>query len=385
MRVAYILNLFPKISETFILNEILEVQRQGIDVEVFAFSKASEKIAHETVRKVQKITYLYPANKMTFILDHLHWFIKNPLRYFRTLFLAFNRSNGIRHLFLFHLHNVSLIAKYKPDYIHVHFAWIATDMAMLTSLLTGIEYTFITYRGDIFEFPPHNLLLKSALAKKHITISEFNKKFLVEQFGINPKLIQVIHSGTDFTSLPPKPSVKINKIITVARLEKMKALENLIKACRELRDRGIHFESLIIGEGPERTMLEELIKDFNLSGQVKLIGNQTSDSVFNFLAQSKIMVMTSRSEGIPVSLVEAMARRVPVIATRITGIPELVENESNGLLVEVDDIPGLVEAISKLLSNDQLCIQFCEKGYEKVFCDFNLSTETAKLINIWKN
>jgi colanic acid/amylovoran biosynthesis glycosyltransferase len=385
MKVVYILNVFPKISETFILNEIVQAQNEGVNIGVVAFSGSTEDRIHPDVSKVRDIHYFLPAVKTTSIFDHFYWFVTHPGRYLKTFRLALNRNNGITRKFLFHLHNVRQIKNMNPDHLHAHFGTWTADMAMLTSLLTGIPYTFTTHSYDIFTFPPKNMALKSRLAKKHITISKYNKKYLVDIFNVRPEDVAVVHCGVDFTKIQGKSTVTANKIVTMARLEKTKGLDHLIKSYGRLRDKGVEFEAIIIGEGSKRPNLEKLIVELDLQDRVRLLGNRTQNNIFEILQTCRLMVMTSTVEGIPVSLMEAMAFMIPVIATRITGIPELIDDGHSGFLVEPTDMNGLVEKMERLLTDNDLRRRFVENGYKKVTKEFNLKYEVNLLVEVWKN
>lgn len=385
MKVIYILDVFPKISETFILNEILEIQRKGITIEVFAFSRANEDKIHPSVKEINYLYYLPRKNFCKLVYAHLYWFFKKPHTYAKALLFALRPSNEISKLFLKNLYDVILISGRDADHIHAHFGRVSSNLALLTHLLTGVDFTFTTHRYDIFESPSRNYKIKSTLAKRHIAISEYNKKYIVERFGVDEEKISVIHSGIDFEqTFPPVKHNGEAIIISVARLDKQKGLDNLIKACYKLKKQGIIFKCLILGEGPERRKLEKLIEELNLVDEVKLLGNKTQSEVFESLATAAIKVLSSRSEGIPVSLMEAMALRVPVIGPNVNGVSELIENGKCGFLVLPNDIDSLVEKIKVLLSNDELRKGFAEAAYNKVLKDFNLEIETDKLVKIWK-
>ncbi len=385
MKVVYILNVFPKISETFILNEIIQAQKEGVNVGVVAFSGSTEDRIHPDVSKVRDVNYFLSAVKITALFDHFYWFATHPGRYLKTFRIALNRNNGITRKFLFHLHNIKQIKDMNPDHLHAHFGTWTADMAMLTSLLTGIPYTFTTHSYDIFTFPPKNMALKSRLAKKHITISQYNKRYLIEIFNVRPEDIAVVHCGVDFNKIPKgKNTVTANKIVTMARLEKTKGLDHLIKAYGRLRDKGVDFEAIIIGEGSKRSNLERLIVELDLQDRVRLLGNRTQNNIFEILQTCRLMVMTSTVEGIPVSLMEAMAFKIPVIATRITGIPELIDDGQSGFLVEPTDLNGLVEKMQLLLTDEVLRKRFVENGYKKVVKEFDLKYEVNLLIDVWK-
>ncbi len=386
MRVAYILNAFPKISETFILNEIIEVQNNGIDVEVFAFSSSSkENISHSKVNQVKHVSYLSAEKKsLGLLIDHLFWFLKNPFQYLKTLGIALNRKNEIFRLFVLNLHNVRMIVRGKPDMLHAHFGTRPADTAMLIHLLTGIPYTFTTHGYDVFFSLPRNYRFKSRLAVKVIAISQYNKNYLIKHFDIPTQCIDVIHCGIDFINLPRASKAKVNnQIICIARFEKVKRLDQLIEACSLLKDR-LDFQCLLVGDGSLRAELVGLIDKLSLKEHVHLLGYKTSDELFELLSQSAVMVLTSQSEGIPVSLMESMALKTPVIATRITGIPELIADGISGFLFEVGDISDLANKIERIMKNDARCNNFCAQAYEKVLSDFNLAIEVKKLIGLWK-
>jgi len=280
---------------------------------------------------------------------------------------------------------VRLIERMKPDHLHAHFGTWTADMAMLAGLLTGVPYTFTTHSYDIFTFPAANLALKSRLAKKHITISQYNKNYLVQEFKVRPEDIAVVHCGVDFTKIPSeKNRAMSNKIVTMARLEKTKGLDHLIRVYAKLHGRGCDFEAILIGDGTERHHLEKLVADLGLKLRVRLLGNRTQNNIFEILLTCRLMVMTSTVEGIPVSLMEAMAFKIPVIASRITGIPELIEDGRSGFLIDPKDADDLVVKIERLLKDEPLRAQFTENGYRKVEKEFDLKTEVAKLSDVWK-
>jgi len=384
MKVIYLLGTFPAISETFILNEIVAVQKKSLEVEVYAFSKSRDKIMHPKVKDIKKILYLKEPVFLKKCYAHLYWIFNSPTRYLKTLFLSLNRRNGISRLFLDNLAHVILIKKRMPDHIHAHFGWKASNMTMLVNLLTGIKFTFTTHGSDVFANPPKNYRLKSKLAEKHIVISRYNKQYMINKFGVDEAKLEIIHCGIDFNrELPIRKESIGNRIISIARLEKVKGLDYLISACYLLKKQRIDFECLIVGEGSERVNLENQIRNYGLANEIKLLGSKTQEDVFELLAASTIKVLASRSEGIGVALMEAMACRVPVIAPKIRGVPELIEDGKNGFLVEPGNIEMLSEKIKILLVDKNLRKQFAENGHRKIKKDFNLEIEVDKLITIF--
>ncbi len=384
MKVAYILDVFPKISETFILNEILEVQRQGVDVHVFSMARPEELVVHDQIKAVKNIDYLERPTACRIVTNHI-WFIFNrPRQYMRALSVACNPRNQIWRHFLFKLGHTRDILRLKPDHIHAHFGQASSNMAMLVNLLTNIPYTFTTHGYDIFVSPPKNYKVKSALAKKHVAVSEYNKRYIIEKFKVDEKKIAVVHCGVDFTRVFPEPkNIRENIIVSIARLEHIKGLDVLVKACHLLKKEGMVFECLIAGEGSERGNLETLIHNLELVKEVKLLGDKTQDQVFDLLSRAKIKVLPSRSESMGVALMEAMVMKVPVIGPNVRGVSELIQDGKNGFLVDPENDDILAEKIKILMNDSKLRLCFKEEGYKKVKDGFNLQQETGKLVSIW--
>lgn len=385
MKVAYILDVFPKISETFILNEILEMQRKGVAIKVFVFASSHEDNAHFGVRQVKNVLYMQRHGFIEKCLSHMCWLFKHPILYAKTFLLAIYYNNNFLRLFVNNIPDIELILCFHPDHVHAHFGGRASNMAMMLNLLTRCPFTFTTHGYDIFRMPARNYKFKSRLSKKHITISDFNKRYIVSKFNVPENAIEVIHCGVDFSrEFPESANNGENIIVSVARLEKLKGLDNLIKACVILLKNGTQFQCIIVGEGAERINLEKLINDSCLGRHVILLGNCHHDKVFDLLAKAKLMVLPSRSETMGVALMEAMAMKVPVIGPDVMGVPELIDEGVNGFRVPPDDINNLVEKINILLFDDHIRRLFIDNAYLKVYSEFNLRIETDKLLKIWK-
>ena len=220
-----------------------------------------------------------------------------------------------------------------------------------------------------------------------MTISSYNRDFIAARCADHARSrIHVIHCGVDLRYFVPAPNGKKgNTILCVARLDRQKGLDCLIRACALLAEQGTDFQCVIAGDGPERGSLEHLIAELGLSERVVLLGSKTQDQVRELLLKAAIKVLPSRSEGIPVALMEAMALKVPIISTRIMGIPELIEDGVSGFLVPSDDVDALADRMHTLLTDEKMRHRFAENGYAKVSRDFNLKTETDKLMALWSS
>ncbi len=383
MKVVEILDSFPSISQTFILREILAMQRKGVEIEVFAFYKPNQKVVHPEVGDVKSVHY-FSNNRKEKIYGHFYWFFHQPFAYLKTAAFAFHPHSGIGRLFLENLYDALVIDNRRPDHIHAHWPR-SSDFALLVHLLTGISFSFTTHRYEIFDKPGKNYRIKSKLAKKHVTVTEYNRRYIMDRFGVDAGDITVIHSALDFTKTYPVADCRgKNTLVSVARLEKVKNLDALIHACAILKGENIPFECLIVGDGSEKPRLDGLIKGLNLSGEVRLLGYKNQEEVFAVLGRAKLLILTSRSEGWPNVFTEAWACRVPVIGPDVTGIPEILQDGVDGFIVEPDDVGMLVEKIKILLTNEPLRERFIENGYKKAFEQFNIDTESGKLLAVWQ-
>lgn len=387
MKVVYLLNIFPKISETFILNEMIQMQNKGVQVEVYAHEKVPEAVVHSQVSRIQEVRYFPKMSLFRALAAHAYWLFHRPMGYLRAWSLVIAHGSKIRKQFFLGLYDTVLIHQRNPDHVHAHYGDDSSNLAMLYSVLSGDTFSFTTHMHDIFDFPAPNFPLKSRLAKKHVTISNYNKRYLVDKLGVNESDVTVIHCGVDFDRIPENVSFlpKSHLIFCAARLHEDKSLDILLKACKILMDRGVEFECKIAGEGHLRPALEGMIRQLGLENRVKLLGNQTQLQVFEHLKNSRVKALSSHTEGIPVSLMEAMALKVPVVATRINGIPELIEDGQSGFLVESGNEAQLADRIQKIFEDPQLSQTFVENGYRKVFAEFNLKNETDKLLAMWKS
>ena len=221
-----------------------------------------------------------------------------------------------------------------------------------------------------------------------ITISTFNKEYLVKEIGIDEKKIVVNRCGVNVHDFVSKRTENLGEdvpiLLTVARLHPIKGLEYLVEAYRILKSSGIEFKGIIIGEGEERKRLEYLISKYGLGNKVSLVGPKTQAQVRAYLKRSAIFVLPSRSEGLPVVIMEAFASRLPVIASDIAGIPEILHDGKSGYLVPVGNPKLLAERMKELVLNRKKRKSFGEYGRKHVERNFFIKKQVDSLISIWK-
>ena len=392
-KIAYILDIFPTVSETFIINEIVTVEKLDLETVIFSRKKPVGEIPHEEAGRLARKTIYFPDPKnISFIqscADHLRLLRKDPSQYIKTfLFSVQNNKAGLLWFFKIAGSYALLIEKHKPDHIHAHFASLAGEYAMLIAMLLDIPYTFTAHGWhDIFEYPPQNFHQRGMQAKKVITVSQFNKDFMIQKFDIPAEKISVIHCGIRpelFTANGRTPGSDL-RILSIARLHPIKGVEYLVKACKLLKEWDNRFTCHIIGDGELREQIARLIQKFGLEQEVILEGAQPAEEVRRQLALANVYVNSSLCEGLSVSIMEAMAARLPVVATRVTGIAELIENKVNGYLVEPKNETELAAALQKMIIDPDHGRKMGELNRRRIETDFALDPEVKKLIHEWNH
>ena len=409
MKIAYMLDYFPVLSETFIVREILEIKIKHFDVTVFArinssnhivFSEVVHRDAKELINEVQYLPGLLKDTKLkrwsSLLMLHCYFLLRNPVRYLKTFLYTLRKEKNLFFNFVFSVFYARKLITEEFGHIHVHFALDACTNAMLISMLTGIPYSFTAHAHDIF-IPKLADFMEDKFnnAKFAICISEYNKKYVLEHFPmVNPEKIKIVHCGLNLSIFTPgtKEVDKQLTILSIGRLVEHKGFKYLIEACKLLKEHSsLNFVCNIIGEGKDRQILGELISRLKLNNVVHLLGSMEQKDVMRALKFSDLFVLpcvveeTGMMDGIPVALMEAMAMKIPVITTRVSGIPELVKDGA-GILVEPQDVKGLALAMEKILRlpNEER-EEMGRKGRTIIEKDFNLEKEVQKLIVLFKN
>jgi glycosyltransferase involved in cell wall biosynthesis len=402
MRVAYLLKTFPKLSETFILNEILELQRQGLGLHIFSLREPSETKVHPGVAEVsagvtyirysapyQRVPFEKMAHKLQLADDRWFVFLRRPLRYLRALF--FQASQGARKR---HFDQALALAREllrgRFTHLHAHFANEPTSVAELAHRLTGCPFSFTAHAKDIYLTDRGELARKIAAAEFVMTCTGFNRNYLTQLAAANES-IHLCYHGVDlsrFSSEPearPSDSSGVPLILSVGRYCEKKGFPYLIQACYRLKQKGHRFICRIVGFGPLQQELEELIRTLQLDDCVSLAGKMTQDRLIGEYRRADLFVLPclvtddGDRDGIPNVLVEAMAMRIPVVSTPVSGIGELVDHMQNGLFAAEKDSDSLAAAMEMLLEDRHLRARLGANGRQKVMEGFSLDRSTAKV------
>jgi colanic acid/amylovoran biosynthesis glycosyltransferase len=396
--VAVLVSRFPAITETFILREISEMERQGQRIRLVPMLHDSPPVVHEAARpwvgKALFTSFLSPA----IMLANLSTLFRHPLRYLSLLMRlvtgTFRSPEILFRTFALFPKSVYLARQLEREgisHIHAHYATHPATMALIISRLSGITFSFTVHAHDIFV---NRRLLRWKLRETCFvrSISDFNRRFLERLYPQEAKgKIEVIHVGIapelyERTSRAIEPRQSPPRLLCVAAHKPYKGLATLIEACRILRDEGVEFFCEVIGRGPLTRELQKMIDERQLNDLVSLAGPRTEEEVTRLMSEATLFVLPStiakdgQMEGIPVALMEALASARAVVTTSTSGIPELVEHEVNGLLVEPDDPQQFAGAIRRLLGDPERARAMGMRGQQKVRSEFELTAVCDALI-----
>jgi len=399
--IAYISQSFPALTQTFVYREVFGLERKGFRVMTFAIWKpAKGQLSQESQHLLDSSSYVFPISWPRFLGTHLYFLFTRPIKYISTLFFVLTRKgenarNRLRAFFHF-CEAVYLSKKMQSQHIrhiHAHFTIGAATIALVVSRLLDISFSFTAH--NIFFTDRVILKEKIREARFIIVISEFSRQFLSslvpgENFGAK---IHVVHCGLepdDFSPSDPKPANDVPILLFVAQLAERKGAPVLVEACKILAGRGMSFRCVIVGDGPQRALVGQLVDQYALREVVELTGVVFQENLKDYLNGADVFVLpciTARNgdmDGIPVSLMEAMAMEIATVSTYVSGIPELIEDGHSGLLVKERDAEALADALQRLLEDDELRTRLGKNGRQKVIEEFDIDKSAAQLATLFE-
>ena len=356
--VAYIANEFPSPIEPYVMDEITELRRRGVNVVCCSGKRVApnglslvERAFWKETRYFQPLTdeqLVHAARRLASDRRHL-WQVLRPLMVGRDAALSL-RVRALGHT-LMGAALADQLAPLEVEHIHCHHGYFASWMALVAARLLGIDFSFTLHGSDLLH-RADLLDAKLRSCKFCVTVSEFNRQYIFRNYPSLPAAkVMVQRLGVD-NILPRISDSAITAqghrpfcLLAVGRLHPVKDHAFLIRACGDLRSKGFDFICWIVGEGRERPALERQIAKLGLQGHVHLVGHIPRNEVACYYDHADLVVMTSKSEGIPVVLMEAVAQGKLVLAPDITGIPELVEHERTGFLYKPGSLGSFVSSV----------------------------------------
>ncbi|MGL1932619.1 MAG: glycosyltransferase [Desulfotalea sp.] len=401
---GYILKGYPRISETFISNEILLLEKLGTKLHLFSMRHPREDFCHPSVKEIAaEVTYL-PSDlieEFPRLIESSRRFAKlrpqsftKTLNYAGELFKEKGKTGTIKHfLQACYLAEIVLNKNINIAHLHGHFAHSPTSVTLFASMLLEIPFSFTAHAKDIYTSSKKSLQVKMERAEFLATCTGYNKEYLGElQKEINCPIHKVYHGiNLDIFNKTKQDGTVSSpyKILTVARLTEKKGLPTLFKALKILKEEGVDFIYTLIGDGDDRESIFSYLEELGLQENLNWLGVKTHTEVIGELAKADVFALSSQiaengdRDGVPNVLVESLAMQVPTISTNVSAIPELIHHLETGYLVEAKDEVNLAKGIKALLTDESLRKNVQRNGRKFVEEHFNNKVQTAKLQEVF--
>ncbi len=401
VRVAYIVSRFPRLTETFVVEEVHAVLRAGAEVDLYPLHRERTSTVQPAAKALASRVHHHRLMSPAILASQWRALRKQPGDYLAAAIAVVRHNWGSRRLLLggvaafpLAVHLARTVEQAGVDHVHAHFATHPALVAYVIHRLTGIPFSFTAHGSDLHR-DRHMLAEKVRLASLVVAISEFNREVVLAECGASvADRVEVIHCGVDrdvfsYRAGDERAEGPI-RLCCVGTLHEVKGQSLLIDACARLRDRGVPVTLTLVGDGPDEDRLRAQVERAGLTRQVHLAGALTRPQVRAELDQADVLVAPSvptadgRREGLPVVLLEAMAVGVPVIASRLSGIPEAVVHEQTGLLVEPHDVDGLVSAIERLAADQTLGASLAANAHRHLVDEFDLDESAHRLVTAFR-
>ncbi|MEQ9000880.1 MAG: glycosyltransferase family 4 protein [Coleofasciculus sp. B1-GNL1-01] len=394
MRIAYLTGMYPRATDTFIQREVAGLRQKGLEVYTFSVRRPGDEhiVGLEQKTEREQTFYILPPNPITLVLSHLILLFTSPGRYWKALALAWSTNQpGLRGTLyqLFYFAEAGILAQQigtqQIQHLHNHIADSCCTVAMLAAELGGFPFSF-TMHGPYIFFEPYRWRIDEKIKRSLfvICISHFcrSQGMLFAPTDTWNRL-HIVHCGVDpalFNLVSHNQPGK--QLLYVGRLAAAKGLPVLLESLAMLKSSHPEIILTVVGDGEDRAELEQMTARLELNNNVKFVGYKSQAEVREYMQETDVFVLPSFAEGVPVSLMEAMAAGVPVVTTQIAGVSELVENGVSGYIVPAGDSTTLADRIKTLLTEPQLRSQFGTAGREKIEKEFNLNHEVARFYRV---
>jgi glycosyltransferase involved in cell wall biosynthesis len=402
-RIAYLLNLFPKLSESFVLNEVVNLQEAGLDILPISLERSSklERRRHRAAQRLRAQT-VYAVDG--FPLEHaratLEWLLRRPLALARLVIAnqklptPYGESRSAR--LAIAIRTGTLVSRYRVSHLHAHWSYPA-DVAYLLGPLLGVSVSLTAHAHDIYEDIPLYAQRGFAYSRRAeqtrfivtCTATNFDHVRALLPAGRRDR-VHLVYHGLDLSEFAPNGVEPVDPplILTVGRNVWCKGFDVVVGAARILRDRGTRFRCAIAGTpGPETERLERLIADNGLRDQVQLIGPKTQDELRDLYRQATVFANASWPDGefgVANVIVEALASGLPVVATDRLHVREYIEDGVSALLVRPGNAGELAESLERVLGDSELRVRLAHEGRRVAERVFDIRNATESLVELFR-
>jgi glycosyltransferase involved in cell wall biosynthesis len=409
-QLGYILRSYPRLSQTFVLNEILALEQIGVSIQIFALTNPREKIVQRQVAQVRApVHYLDQDMRSRSLGKTLKENVEVARRYFRgyihsLVYIAANRAidqgytaSSRWETFLQAVSFIHLLfateqrTGKKLDHLHAHFAHDPTLIAYLVNRITGIPFSFTAHARDLYQVSEKVLIDRICRASVVVTCCQANLDYLNRIAPSHRSKFSLIYHGVNLKEFQPitnpgsSPASECPIILSVGRLVEKKGFQDLLQALLIVKNTGGRFQCNIYGDGPLYHPMQDWIEDHGMTGEIILNGDRTQQELISIYQSATLFAITpiqtndGDRDGIPNVLLEAMAVGLPVITTAVAGIPEAIEHNRDGLLYQPHDVEGISSGIIELLRDEPKRRQLGSTAAKKVAEHFDISRSAIRL------
>jgi glycosyltransferase involved in cell wall biosynthesis len=389
---AVLVNGFPRLSETFVLQELLELERRGVNLHLFALRRPEETVQQDALSELRAtVEYLpegvVPYQRTRVRLAHAALLFQRRLGYINgysdvIASPEFSRSLGERAALLAH----RLLRLGSPP-LYIHFAHKPATVGRFAALLAGVPYGLSAHAKDIWLTPDEELARKVKDASVAMTCTEQARAQLARLAeGQTP--VHLVYHGVDLhgRTRSRRPAGEPPRVVAIGRLVEKKGHETLLLAAAMLRDRGLGFSVRLVGEGPEWPRLQRLVHELRLGDRVIFLGPLSESEVRTEYEEADVFALPCRKlpngdqDGLPNVILEAMAHGLPVASTRLDGIAEAIVDGESGLLCDQDDPAAFAENLARLIESADFRDRIGEAGRQRVEARFERSANLPGVI-----
>ena len=372
MKVGYVLKRYPRLSETFVVNEILGLEAHGVDVMIHALGFPEDPRFHPSLSMVAAEVLYVPSPGRSASIAAAHDMMRSPERLAAfpqvMAFLDLIDPRYRTDLLISGLHVAVSAATHGIDHLHAHFMTIAAHVAYVANLFSGIPFSVTAHAKDIFRVSVDGIVFREVAeaAETVITVSDYNVDFVRRRFlSGSPARVDRVYNGFDTSQRVRRDSRDDRLVLCVGRLVEKKGIHLVVDAMSDLPD---DTRLVIIGDGEERARIDNRVDVLGVRDRVQMLGAQPSDVVEAWMARASVLAAPfvvgadGNQDALPTVLIEALAAGLPVVAADIAGVPEIVDDGETGLVVPTGDQEAFVAALQRLIGPSELASAMSRRG-----------------------